>query len=95
MAQSVGGGMGGMGARVRKEVWDVRVSPKGCPLSGTARFLFFSRFSFGFPFIEFCSLRHFEVSNSVLTKNLEIGSSFFRIFILKFFKFTNQFTENQ
>jgi hypothetical protein len=60
--------------------------------------LFF--FSLGFPFTEFCSMRHFEVLNSDLTKNLEIGSSFFRIFIsnfpiFKIFKFTRRFTENR
>jgi hypothetical protein len=72
--------------------------PLGLALIRNRPFSFFSRFSFGFPFAEFCSLRHFEVSNSGLSKNLKIGSNFFRIFyfkIFKIFKFTGWFTENR
>jgi hypothetical protein len=70
--------------------------PLGLPLIKNRPFSFFSQFSFGFPFIEFCSLRHFEVSNSGLTKNLEIGSSFFLNFLFQNFsnllKFSNSLT---
>jgi hypothetical protein len=71
--------------------------PLGLPLIRNRSFSFFS----GFPFTEFCSLRHFEVSNSGLTKNLEIGFSFFRVFYFIFFKkfktfkFTDWFIENR
>jgi hypothetical protein len=46
---------------------------------------------FGFPnifyFIEFYSTCYFEFLNSILTKNFEIDSSFFRIFYFKMFQF--------
>jgi hypothetical protein len=34
-------------------------------------------FSFGFAFAEFCRVRHFDFLNSILTRNLEMASSFF------------------
>jgi hypothetical protein len=65
------------------------------PYKEPAIFFFFSQFSFGFPFVEFCSPRHLKVLNSGLTKNLEIDSSFFRIFYFKIFKLIGRFTENR
>jgi hypothetical protein len=47
---------------------------------------FFSRFSFDFAFVEICGVRHFKFFNFVLTKNIEISSSFFRIFYFKKFQ---------
>jgi hypothetical protein len=61
--------------------------PLGLPLIRNRPFSFFPWFSFSFIFAEFCSLRHFEVSNSGLIKNLEIGSSFLEFFISIFLKF--------
>jgi hypothetical protein len=43
----------------------------------------------GFHFDEFCRPRWFNFLNSVLTKNLEVDSSFFRIFYLFFQIFEN------
>jgi hypothetical protein len=40
----------------------------------------------GFDFDEFYRSCYFEIFNSVLIKNLEMNSSFFRIFILVFSK---------
>jgi hypothetical protein len=40
-------------------------------------------------FDEFCRTRCFEFLNSVLTKNLEMDYSFFRLFISKFLNFWN------
>jgi hypothetical protein len=37
-----------------------------------------------FHFTEFCTMRYFEFLNSVLTKNLEMDSSFLEFFISKF-----------
>jgi hypothetical protein len=59
--------------------------PLGLPLIRNQSFSFFPRFFFDFPFVEFCSLRHFEVSNSALTKNLKISSSFFYNFLFQKF----------
>jgi hypothetical protein len=61
--------------------------PLGLPLIRNRPFSFFPWFSFSFIFAEFCSLRHFEVSNSGLIKNLEFGSSFLEFFISIFLNF--------
>jgi hypothetical protein len=60
--------------------------PLGLPLIRTSHFLFFPLFSFGFPFIEFYSLRHFEVLSSGLTKILKLALVFLEFFILKNFQ---------
>jgi hypothetical protein len=53
----------------------------------TERFsIIFSRFLDYFSLHELSMTQYFKFLNSVLTKNLEIGSSFFRIFISTFFK---------
>jgi hypothetical protein len=81
----------------------LRVEDKvlGLPLIRNRSFSFFLNFPFGFFFSDFCRVRDFESLNSVLTKNLEINSSFFRIFYFKFFNFlkksnlTSRFIENR
>jgi hypothetical protein len=51
-------------------------------------FLFLTPF---FCFDEFCRMCCFEFLNSDLTKNLEIDSSFFRIFYFNFYKIFENF----
>jgi hypothetical protein len=48
---------------------------------------FFFAFHTILHFDEFCRMHYFKFLNSVLTKNLEIHSNFFRVFILKIPKF--------
>jgi hypothetical protein len=59
-------------------------------------FLFFYFYNI-LHFDEFCRTHYFEFLNSVLHKNLEVYSSFFRIFYFKFLKIsnlTNRFKKN-
>jgi hypothetical protein len=62
---------------------------------------YFSDFSNIVHLTEFCRTRYFEFLNSVLTKTIEIDSSFLEFFISKFYKFlknsnwTNWFSINR
>jgi hypothetical protein len=67
-------------------------------LMKTDRFSFFFVIFQHFHFTKFSRMRYFKNFNSVFTKNLEIDSSFFRIFYFKFLKkinLTDQFLINR
>jgi hypothetical protein len=57
------------------------------PYKELVDFLFFSSFFNGFDFADFCKMCYLKNFNFVLTKNLEMDSSFFRFFISIIFKF--------